>query len=83
MKIVHVQNRNGIFGRMNNDKVRIHNVHRAFFTWHFGTMTHTPGIGNFGGKMPKIGIFFCAFGYIEIIKYIIYLSEFSCSVINF
>ena len=24
-------------------------------------MTHTPGIGNFSAKMPKIGIFFSAF----------------------
>ena len=29
---------------------------RAFFH-HFGTMTHTPGIGNFSAKMPKIGNF--------------------------
>ena len=29
---------------------------RAFFH-HFGTMTHTPGIGNFSMKMPKIGNF--------------------------
>ena len=27
MKIVHVENRKAIFGRMNIDKVRIHNVH--------------------------------------------------------
>ena len=29
---------------------------RAFFH-HFGTMTCTPGIGNFSVKMPKIGKF--------------------------
>ena len=28
----------------------------AFFH-HFGTMTHTPGIGNFSVKMPKRGFF--------------------------
>ena len=32
------------------------NVSRAFFH-HFGTMTHTPGIGNFSVKMPKNGNF--------------------------
>ena len=30
MKIVHVENRNAIFGRMNIDKLRIHNVHTYF-----------------------------------------------------
>ena len=39
------------------------NETRAFFH-HFGTMTHTPGIGNFSAKMPKIGIFFRSFGFI-------------------
>ena len=34
-------------------------VGRAFFH-HFGTMTHTPVIGNFSAKMPKIGNFFSA-----------------------
>ena len=29
---------------------------RAYFH-HFGTMTHTPAIGNFSAKMPKIGNF--------------------------
>ena len=29
---------------------------RAFFS-PFGTMTHTPGIGNFNAKIPKIGNF--------------------------
>ena len=29
---------------------------RAFFS-PFGIMTHTPGIGNFNAKIPKIGIF--------------------------
>ena len=31
MKIVRVENRNAIFGRMNIDKLRIHNVHNIFF----------------------------------------------------
>ena len=30
----------------------------------FHQMTHTPGIGNFSAKMPKIGNFFSAFSYI-------------------
>ena len=30
MKIVHVENRNAIFGRMNIDKLRIHIVHTYF-----------------------------------------------------
>ena len=29
---------------------------RAYFH-HFGTMTHTPGIGNFSAQTPKIGNF--------------------------
>ena len=31
-------------------------LNQGFFH-HFGTMTHTPAIGNFSTKMPKIGNF--------------------------
>ena len=37
-------------------------------------MTHTPGIVNFSAKMPKIGNFLVLLA-VQIIKYIIYLSE--------
>ena len=43
-------------------------------------MTHTPGFGNFSVKMSKIGIFLILLAILSIIKHIIYLSEFSCSV---
>ena len=47
---------------------------------HFGTITHNTGIGNFSAKMPKIGNFLVFLAVCQIIKYIIYLSEFCCSV---
>ena len=52
---------------------------RAFFH-HFGTMTHTPGIGNFSMKMPKMGNFLELLAVLSNQKFIIYLSEFSCRV---
>ena len=52
---------------------------RAFFHY-FGTMTHTPGIGNFSAKMPKIGIFEVLLALLSNHKIHKYKSEFSCSV---
>ena len=39
---------------------KFNNTGQSFFH-HYGTMTHTPGIGNFSTKMPKIGNHFSAF----------------------
>ena len=55
-----------VFGAQKNhliEMVLLSTHIRAFFH-HFGTMTHTPGIGNFSAKMPKIGNCFSAFSYI-------------------
>ena len=38
---------------------------RAYFH-HFGTMTHTPGIGNFSALTPQIGNFLVSFAILSI-----------------
>ena len=51
MKIVHVENRNAIFGRMNIDKVRIH---VSDFIWDFGKLPFPAHLGKYILKNGKI-----------------------------
>ena len=53
---------------------------RAYFH-HFGTMTHTPGIGNLSAETPKIGNFLASLIILSNHKKMStsYLSEFGCT----
>ena len=54
MKIVHVENRNAIFGRMNIDKLRIHNVHTYFIRNAQSTLIVTINAGYKPLFLPKL-----------------------------